>query len=420
MRGRASLVAAGSALLATVLAGAAGAVGGGAPAGTPVTERAFSADAAAFPVEPGFGAQQFAIPVRPVGTRSSVANAPISAYGRASAVDLGPAELYTAPNFPPPGSFAECDTARSNSGVPSATPSGMRLQVSCDRSPASRASADGPGVSQPGFTARSASSRTSAEGAGDTLTATADGAVSDADLASVHVGSAHFHADVRANGRPGGAAAAGRVSVTDATVNGVPVVFGPDGVQVDTTKVPLDLVATAADAVHKALSYDGYSNVRLVQPQASAALDGSKASVSGGGLEFLGSSNDPQNNYFLSMRLVGGEASVALGASLQIPSTAEVGAVAGPPSSLPPSLALPSVGSSSLATVTAGQAAVPPSPPAAAPRLVGTTARYRLPGTGRGWLWAVLAAVGVAVAAAATRRPLVRTWAQLADRYVRG
>ena len=100
-------VAAGlGALLAAVLAGAAGAATGTTSPGPPLTSRAFSVDAEGFPVEPGVGAQQFAVPIRPAGTRSSLANAPVSAYARSAFVDLGPAELYTAPNFPPRWSCA--------------------------------------------------------------------------------------------------------------------------------------------------------------------------------------------------------------------------------------------------------------------------------------------------------------------------
>src|SRR5205807_3452271 len=102
-------VAAGlGALMAAILAGAAGSASGAGSGGPPVTARSFSADAEGFPVEPAFGAQQFGVPFRPAGTRSSLGNAPVSAYARSALVDLGPAELYTPP---PPGSFAECDTA---------------------------------------------------------------------------------------------------------------------------------------------------------------------------------------------------------------------------------------------------------------------------------------------------------------------
>ena len=408
------------ALMAAVLAGAAGSASGAGSGGPPVTARSFSADAEGFPIEPGFGAQQFGVPFRPAATRSSLANAPVSAYARSALVDLGPAELYTAPNFPQPGSFAECDTARPN--VPlsaTAAPAAMRLDVTCDRSPASHANADGSGVGQPGVKARSVSSHTAADSAGDALSATAESALSDADVGPVHVGSARFHGEVRADGRPGGAAAVGSVSVTDSTVNGVPVVFGPDGVQVDQTRVPLDLVPAAADAVHTSLSHDGYSDVRLVQPQTASAADGTRATVSGGGLRFFGSSNDPQNNYFLTLTLVGGTTSVALGAPLAAPAGEPGGAAIPEPS---PSSALPSgvPVSGSIFSPSTGSPAAAPATPVPEPKLVATRGRYDLPGGGSAWVWILVGTAIGAVVAAIFRQPLSRSWRELADRYVRG
>jgi len=390
------------ALLAAILAGAAGSASGAGSGGPPVTARSFSADAEGFPIEPGFGAQQFGVPFRPAATRSSLANAPVSAYARSALVDLGPAELYTAPNFPAPGSFAECDTARPN--VPlsaTAAPAAMRLDVTCDRSPASHANADGSGVGQPGVKARSVSSHTAADSAGDALSAAAESALTDADVGPVHVGSARFHGEVRADGRPGGARAVGSISISDATVNGVPVVFGPDGVQVDQTRVPLELVQAAADAVH-------------------TSADGTRATVSGGGLRFFGSSNDPQNNYFLTLTLVGGTTSVALGAPLAAPAGEPGGAAIPEPS---PSSALPSgvpVSGSIFSPATGGPAAGALATPASQPKLVATRGRYDLPGGGSAWVWMLVGtAIGV-VAAVIFRRPLTRSLHELADRYVRG
>ena len=69
---------------------------------------------------------------------------------------------------------------------------------------------------------------------------------------------------------------------------------------------------------------------------------------------------------------------------------------------------------------TGGPAAGALATPASQPKLVATRGRYDLPGGGSAWVWMLVGtAIGV-VAAVIFRRPLTRSWQELADRYVRG
>ena len=86
-----------------------------------------------------------------------------------------------------------------------------------------------------------------------------------------------------------------------------------------------------------------------------------------------------------------------------------------------PSSALPSVPvSGSIFSPLTGSPAAAPASPVPEPKLVATRGRYDLSGTGSAWVWMLVGtAIGVA-AAAIFRRPLTRSWQELADRYVRG
>src|SRR5207247_11257442 len=102
-----------------------------------------------------------------------------------------------------------------------------------------------------------------------------------------------------------------------------PVVIGPEGLTVDQSKVPAELVNASTTAVHDALSQGGYFDVRTAQPEVTIAEDGSSVTVRGGGVFFEGQSNDPTQPYCLRQALVGGSLQVAVGAGLTGGSAAE-------------------------------------------------------------------------------------------------
>ena len=380
--------------------------------GAPLTGRSFTVRADAFPVDPAPGLNRTSIGVRPAAAHVNVSNAPPSAYGRAASVDAGTAELYTGP--PPAGSVAECDASAPN--LPrgaTASPGGMTLEATCDQRPSARTDAVASG---------SGTSRSSAwgDGGGDALVAGAVAEVHDALVGDIRIGSATYTASVRADGTPGGAAATGHIAVTNATVGGVPVVIGPDGVAVDETRVPLELVPAAAEAVRATLSQGRYTDVRVVQPEAVAAPDGTRAEVRGGGVFFHGTNADPRSNYFLELTLVGGSALVALGGDAGT-AVAAPAAPTGPPSpSLNGSARLPTP------TVQRTEGAPPDAASAPSPRrddplvLATTSARRTLPQAWSGWVWIAVAVAVLAAAGALARGRLAGWWDATADRYVRG
>lgn len=381
--------------------------------GAPLTGRSFTVRADAFPVDPAPGLNRTSIGVRPAAAHVNVSNAPPSAYGRAASVDAGTAELYTGP--PPPGSVAECDASAPN--LPreaTASPGGMTLEATCDQRPSARTDAVASG---------SGTSRSSAwgDGGGDALVAGAVAEVHDALVGDIRIGSATYTASVRADGTPGGAAATGHIAVTNATVAGVPVVIGPDGVAVDESRVPLELVPAAAEAVRATLSQGPYTDVRVVQPVAVAAPDGTRAEVRGGGVFFHGTNADPRSNYFLQLTLVGGSALVALGGDAGSVSTAPASSQPVPP---PRSLnGLPPSGGQTVqrTEVVPPDAAPAPSPPRDDPLVLATTsARRTLPRAWLGWVWIAVGAAVLGAAGALARGRLAGWWDATADRYVRG
>jgi hypothetical protein len=385
------------------------------PAAAPFLARSFTIRADAFPVEPAPGTNETSIGVRPAGTRISVSNAPAAAYGRAAATDAGTIELYTGP--PPPSTVAECDAAAPN--IPrhaTAAPGGMQLEATCDTRPSARvvASGTGSGVTR---------SEALGDGGGDALVAEARAVLDDTAVGPIRLGSVTYHAVARTTGRAGGATATGVVAVSDATVAGVPVTIGASGVRVDTSKVPLDLVPAAAEAVREALSQGDYSDVRVVQPRTTVAPDGSRAEVSGGGVSFFGQNPDPANNYFLRLTLAGGSALVALGSESRtaLPAAGDLP---------PPGTALPEVArpgavraaprAGSVATATAPPPNQAPARSSDALALVASRRTVTLSRPWSGWWWAIVTFVLVAGAAFVQRRRLARWWDAAADRYVRG
>lgn len=401
-----------SLLLAVVLAGTTG------PPPGALTDRSFSVHAAAFPVEPAPGLNQTSLGVRPAATRASLANPPASSYGRAAAYDLGTIELYTGP--PPPESVAECDTASPNIGTDAtAEPGGMRLTASCNQRPAAEVSAARGSYAGGGLKADDLASRIVVDGGGDVLTASATVSASAVALGPLVVTSVSTRATARAGGTPGSAAATGRVVASGASVNGIPIVIGADGVGVDEERVPLELVPTASKAVGDALGQGGYADVRLVQPTTAAAADGTSASVTGGGLMVFLNRNDPAQNYFVRLTFGGVALAVDVGpsfAGLVAPSSG------GDLSSPPPTGAGGGLGNTNGSSTPPADAAVGSLEPgaASAPVLTTTRSTYDLPRPWRGWT--VLLALLACAAAAGwlSRRRLAPWWDANADRYLRG
>lgn len=401
------------AVLAAVVVGGA-ATAGVASVGPPgdgpgLDGRSFTVTAAAFPVDPAPGTNQTSLAVRPVAVRAQRSGPPDAAYARAAFVDPGTAEIYTGP--PPEGSFAECDTALENQPTEAtAEPGTAYLAVSCRDPRGVRAVATGasPGGQQ------SFRSEVQVVRTGGQLEASAVTEVAALQVGPLRVGSARYVGAVSTDGRH--ANANGVIEVSDATVAGIPVRLASDGVVVDRTRVPLELVATATEALHQAISASGYFGIRVVQPASEVSEDGSHAAVVGGGIELLARTNDPTNNYYVSLTLFGGELRIDLGG------TEPAAEAPSPPAAAPP----PGVQSS-------GAPFRPPgtTPPAAgsfaregggAARLAIVPARHR-DGVPRRWpglpvLAVVAALVPPGLLVASWRFPRLRE--SLAERYVRG
>jgi hypothetical protein len=389
---------------------------GGVPARAATLPRAFSVEAAAFPVEPAPGLNKTALGVRPAATRASLANPPATSYGRAAQYDLGTIELYTGP--PSPETVAECATGSAN--IPehaAASPQDMQLEATCSARPSADVRAVGRSYQSTGLQTDDVASRVTADGDGDAVTATAHVDVHDIAMGPLLIAGVTTTANASANGTPGGASAAGKVVATGATVNGTPVVIGADGVEVDRQRVPLEQVTAATIAVREALGQGGYSDIRVVQPAVDASPDGMRASVEGGGLTVYFTNNDPAQNYFLKVTFGGVHLDLDVGQS--------VGAPAAAPAPEPVAPA-PGGGSSVLGSAGgptgAGGAGPAPGVPVARPSPVLTSGRraYNLPGPWRGW--PVLLAIGAAAAIAGwvARRQLLAWWTSNADRYLRG
>jgi len=384
-----------------------------------ITARSFSLQAEGFPVEPAPGMNATSLGIRPLGTQASMSNAPADAYGRATTLDLGTIELYTGP--PPPGNTAECDATRPNlPRTAEARPGGALLTATCTRRPSVAVAARAEGPESDQLRIASQSSRVGGDGGGSALAASADVVITDVEMGPLHIGTARFRGQVSANGRPGGASAAGVVDAADASVSGVPVVVGTGGISVDQTRVPTDLVSSATEAVRAAMAQGGYSDVRVVQPRVTKARDGSSATVQGGGVLASFSSNDPKNDYFLSLTLVGATLKAFVGGPVENlgPVTGGVGTVVAPVSPVP---AVAGGGGAGLGEVPAANPTLADvaAPPAALEPLAGRAA-YNLPRAWRGG-WVILAVAVVLVAAAVlVRRRLAPVWDDFATRFLRG
>jgi hypothetical protein len=405
-------------LLRPALAAVALLMVGGVPARAAAPARPFTVNVAAFPVEPAPGLNQTSLGVRPASSRASLANPPATAYGRAAAYDLGTIELYTGP--PPPETVAECDTSSANiDDTGAAAPAGLRLDATCDDRPRVEATASGTSSASGGLTLGALSSRAAADGGGDLVIGEANVTVHGMSMGPLVIDAITMRATARAGGAPGTADASGRVTASGATVAGTPVVIGADGIEVDTQRVPLDLVTAATAAVRDALAQGGYADVRVVQPATEARADGSAASVRGGGVMLFFNRNDSAQNYFVRITFAGVDLAVDVGAPL-VESTGPGGTGAAPPATGPNVGGRPGAGGS---TPTAGVATEGlPSAGSLPGRPVLTTGRraYDLPGPWQGWPAVVAVGAGALVAGWLTRRRLLGWWSVNADRYLRG
>jgi hypothetical protein len=410
VKARAGLAATACALLVMVASSSAGP---SRPLAPPITGRSFTIHAEAYPEAPVPGRGGTELGTRPLASRVAISNAPAAAYGRAALSDNGTIELYTGP--PPEGSVAECDSTSPN--IPDdadVRPGSAHLAAACTNAPTATAAADG--TASDG--SASSSSRAAGDGSGDAVIATASATANDVVVGPFHIGSARADASASTNGTIEGAQGTGHVAVSDATVAGVPVTIGPEGVAVDQSKVPAELATAATSAVSDALAQGGYLRVRVAQPEVTIAPDGSSVAVRGGGVFFEGATNDPAQPYFLRETLVGGSLTVAVGSDLAAPSAAETTAAGTPDAVTPDQTAEPS---GPVVTTAPGTAA----PQAAAtkelaPQLLAQHTVRHAASSRLGWLWFVALAVALVVGATVSRRRLAPLWDDVADRYLRG
>lgn len=394
----------------------------------PMVSRAFTLQAEAFPVDPGFDVNQQSVSVRPASVRLSVFNPPATAHGYAAALDQGFAEAYTAAYAgpPPPGSVAECDSGLAGAGRRAAGGYGpVQLQATCDPAPRAQATATAAEVPGVGAGVRSSASADASAG----LVASAHVEVTSLDVGQLHVDALRFDGEVRTDGTPGGARAEGRVTATGARVGDVPVTIDGDGVSVDRQRVPLDFAGPARQAVSDGLARSGIVSARLVQPTTTVAADGSDAEVGGGGLFVR---FDGARPYFPRVTLAGGALRAAVGQELS-PARTPIGG--GSAASVLPDRTSNLPGAPASGRPAGGPAAAGfPGPPAgvsAAPvparfEISSATVRRSLPGRSSWWLVTLLSGLGgAALVGALAPLPAVRRrararWDELADRFVRG
>jgi len=384
-------------------------------------DRAFDLTAEAFPLDASPGRGSIGVSIRPDASHAAASNPPSAAHARAAATDLGLAEAYVGEQGP----SAQADTDAAGT-PPDAVfeQGGLRLTAHADASPRSAASADGSSSAAGALRVGELSSHAETDGSGDRLTAQAHARIAGIAIGPLTIGVASFDAVAAVDGQPGGATASARVAVTSATVAGVPVVIDDHGITVDTVTIPSTELTTATQVVHDALAQGGFLDVRVVQPRVDAAPEGTRVTIEGGGLQIHAASTDPQNPYFVDATLVGGSATVALGAPI---------GTAAPPSDGSSSEAGAAVGTGRSPEGIAAAPAVTPN--AARGQLVRASqdSSYKLTGAWRGWPW-LLAAIAALVGGTAILRGLVsrvpaaaplaaglrRRVDSFADRYLRG
>lgn len=412
--------------------------------------REFSARARAFPVEPDPGQNQTSFAVRPVAAAIGLASSPMGVNGRAAIIDLGIAEAQVGSEnfqdlgreFPPEESFVRCDSVSPNVPDEGERVTGtVRMSARCDDSPAGEVATEGMALASVvpaatldalGITGGVVHSTVRGDASGSEVIVEVEASVVDLTVGALHVDEVRYRAVAASAGVPGSARAEADVDVVAATVNGVPVIVGPDGVGVGETSVAAPFLAGAARSVSEAFSGSEFMDLRVVSPETAAAEDGSRASVDGGGLHlFLTRSGDPADREFLGLTILGGEIEVEVGGERVTggrfdlaPFTA--GATgAGLPLSARPAVTL--APSASPAVAAPPSAASGESPP---PRvdLASATARRTLEEPSSWWLLPlVLGALLGALAAASSQGPMLPVrrrlgtwWNVVAESFLRG
>lgn len=434
-----------AALLAVAAVAAAVALGGPSDA---AFERQFRVRVRAFPVEPDPGQNERSFGVRPVAVEGGLASAPLGANGRAAILDLGFIENQTVEGRPivPEEGFARCDSVSPNVPDDEERTVGLtRLVARCPAGPQLDVRAEGisPGAVLPaavlgplGISGGTVSSRVSADASGASAKAESVSDVSDLTIGPLRVEHARFSARVEANGEAGGARAEWSVDAMAASVNGVPVVIGTDGVKVDDQVVPAPLLADATNSVQEAFAQSGgYIDVRVLAPEKRASDDGASAEVKGGGLRvFLASSPEPTDREFLGLTLLGGHVAADVGGPRTAPfdlapftgGAARVGGAFSARPTAPGVAARPTP--LGLVTARPEVAAAPAEVPAPEVSLATATAQRSLAQRSSWWaVAAVLGALLVGLVAASSAGPLLparrraeRWWDATAERFLRG
>lgn len=374
-----------------------------------VTARAFTLTADAFPVRLAPGNNGTVIAVSPAAVQMSLANPPGASYARAAALDTSALEQYTGP--PPANTVAECSTETANINKRAqATPDGMTLSAHCDESPSATAVAAASDLSAGGMTAASVVSSVTGGPAASGLQAATDVVVRDGKIGSLTFGLAHYSASIVASGLPGGAHARATLQLIDALFAGIPVVVSDQAIQVDQARVPLDLLSQVRNQLHKALLSSPYHDIRLLQPVASASADGSRATVSGGGISVFVTNANPAGTYFAGATLLGGSLEAVVGAPLSLPLPPVTLNV--PPPPLGPTTVLPETRTPAIQP---GRLPSSPNPVVAASR-----PRAALPIRWIGLPYALGAIGALALAWIVVGQRMRRALDVIAERYVRG
>ena len=283
-----------------------------------VTARAFTLTADAFPVRVAPGNNGTVLAVSPAAVQMSLSNPPGASYARAAALDTSAIEQYTGP--PPASTVAECSTETSNINKRAqATPDGMTLSAHCDDSPSAKAIAVASDLSAGGLKAASVVSTVTGGPVASGLQAITDVVVRDGTIGPLSFSLAHYSASIVASGLQGGAHARASLQLVDALFQGIPVVISDRSIQVDQTRVPLDLLNQVRDQLHAVLLSSQYHDIRVLQPVTSAAPDGSRATVSGGGISVFVTNANPAGTYFVGVTLLGGSLEGVVGAPLSLP-----------------------------------------------------------------------------------------------------
>jgi len=374
-----------------------------------VTARAFTLTADAFPLRFAPGENGTVIAVSPAAVQMSLSNPPGASYARAAALDTSALEQYTGP--PPADTVAECSTETSNINKRAqAAPDGMTLSAHCDDSPAANAVAVASDLSAEGLKAASVVSTVTGGPVASGLQAITDVVIRDGTIGPLSFNVAHYSAWILASGLHGGARARASLQLIGASFQGIPVVVSDQGIQVDQTRVPLDMLNPVRDQLHTALLSSPYHDIRLVQPATSAAADGSRAKVSGGGISVFVTNANPAGDYFAGVTLLGGSLDGVVGLPLSSPLPPVVKSFIPPPRDLTtvlPQTRVPAVGPGGLPS--------PPNPIVAASRT-----RALLPVRWVGMPY-VLGAIGLLALSWITGRERARRALDvIAERYMRG